>query len=468
MEYLVDLAEKILNEALNRGAQDAIVRVQEKVYESIVFDNGILRVCSISRVSGLGLTVFVGGSVGYSYASIVDRDSIPKIVDEAISVAKALEYGSEKRLVGEEVKGARGSYRTEFKINPFDVDLETKVKLINNLNNESMKKEGIVSAFTRYGCEIDRKYIVSSFCSKVQVEVVAIGLSHLAVARYGDIVERVGDQKTFIGGYEFIEKFDWSSFVNEINDLAYRASQASTITPGVYQAVVDNELVGLLLHEAFGHASEGDAVYSDLSVLKGRLGQVVASEKVTIVDDGMVSGGYPVPFDDDGIEKKVTYIVKNGVLAGYLNSIVTAKKLGQIPTGNARAQDITFNTIVRQTNFYMLSEDAKVEELFEGIDYGVYLKGRGAGGGQVNPALGTFTFGVGPSYIIRKGEMGELVRSVIVSGNILEVLKNVDMVANDLNVTTSVFGGCGKMGQMVRVGDGGPHVRVKKLVVGSR
>lgn len=468
MEYLIDLAEKVLNEALNRGVSDAIVRVQEKVYESIVYDNGILRTCSVSRVSGLGLTVFIRGAAGYSYTSVLSREFIPKVVEEAISTAKVFETGSRVLEKVEEVKGVKASYRTDFKINPVDVDIESKVKLVSNLNTSSMSREGIVSAFTRYGCEIDRKYIISSFGSNIKVEVMAVGLSHLAVAKYGDVVERVHDQKTFIGGYENVEKFDWGSFVNEINDLAYKTAQASTITPGVYQCVVDNELIGLLLHEAFGHASEGDAIYSDLSVLKDKLGQVLANEKVTIVDDGMVSGGYPVPYDDDGIEKSRTYIVKNGVLVGYLNSILTAKKLGQSPTGNGRAQDVTFNTIVRQTNFYMLPGDAKVEELFEDIDFGLYLRGRGAGGGQVNPALGTFTFGVGPSYIIKKGEVAELVRGVIVSGNILEVLKNVDMVANDLNVSTSVFGGCGKMGQMVRVGDGGPHVRVKKLVVGTR
>ncbi|MEM3979777.1 MAG: TldD/PmbA family protein [Ignisphaera sp.] len=340
--------------------------------------------------------------------------------------------------------------------------------MVKDLNSESMKKEGIVSAFTRYGCERDRKFIISSFGSTVNTEVLFAGLSHLAVARYSSIVERVHDQKTIVGGFENIEKFDWYSFVNEINELAYKTAQAPSVTPGVYKVIVDSELIGLLLHEAFGHASEGDSIYAELSVLKGRIGQVVANEKVTIVDEGLAPGGYPVPYDDEGVEKGRTYIVKDGVLVGYLHSIYTSKKLNQSVTGNARAQDITFNTIVRQTNFYMMPGDAKIEELFENIDYGLYLRGRGAGGGQVNPALGTFTFGVGPSYVIRKGEIGELVRGVLVSGNILDVLKDIEAIGRDLNISTSVFGGCGKMGQMVRVGDGGPHVRVKKLVVGIR
>lgn len=122
---------------------------------------------------------------------------------------------------------------------------------------------------------------------------------------------------------------------------------------------------------------------------------------------------------------------------------------------------------MRQTNFFMLPGDARVEELFEGVSEGVYLRGRSAMGGQVDPAVGTFTFSIGPSYMVRGGEPAELVRGVAVSGNILETLMNVELVAKDLLVIPSVFGGCGKYGQVVRVGFGGPHVRVSKIIVGG-
>ena len=111
--------------------------------------------------------------------------------------------------------------------------------------------------------------------------------------------------------------------------------------------------------------------------------------------------------------------------------------------------------------------DMSFEELIEDIDYGFYIKGRGATGGQVDTGMGTFTFSVGPSYIIEKGKLKELVRGVTISGLILETLKTIDGVGKDFQVRTSVFGGCGKSGQMVRVGDGGPHVRVRKMTVGG-
>jgi TldD protein len=222
-----------------------------------------------------------------------------------------------------------------------------------------------------------------------------------------------------------------------------------------------------MLHEAFGHASEGDLVMHRESVLYGKLGTKIASELVTIVDDGLAEGGYSAPFDDEGVAKKRTVVVEKGTLRGYLTHRQAAHELGIEVSGNDRAQDITFMPIVRQTNFFMLPGDARIEELFEGVSEGIYLKGRGAMGGQVNTAVGTFTFSVGPSYIIRNGEPAELVRGVVVSGNILETLMNVEAVARDLKVTTSVFGGCGKDGQLARVGDGGPHVKVSRIVVGG-
>ncbi|MEM4557067.1 MAG: metallopeptidase TldD-related protein, partial [Sulfolobales archaeon] len=222
-----------------------------------------------------------------------------------------------------------------------------------------------------------------------------------------------------------------------------------------------------LLHEALGHASEGDSITTKESVLQGRLGEKVASELVSVVDEGLITGGYPVPYDDEGTRKTKTFVVSQGILTGYLSSRRVASELGLGLTGNGRAQDFTHNTLVRQTNYYMVAGDWRVEELFEGISYGIYLKGVGAVGGEVRPSVGTYTFSIGPSYIIRNGEVAELVRGVSVSGMVLETLKEVDAVANDLKVSTSVFGGCGKGGQSVRVGTGGPHIRVRKVVVGG-
>jgi TldD protein len=188
---------------------------------------------------------------------------------------------------------------------------------------------------------------------------------------------------------------------------------------------------------------------------------------VSIIDDGLIEGGAFVPYDDEGTPKKKTYTVRNGVLVGFLHSLTTAKMLGGEPTGNARVMSYRHPLLVRQTNTYMEPRDWRVDEIMRDLGKGLYIKGRGALGGQVNPLTGAFTFTSGPSYVIENGEPTRLIKGVMLSGLILETLKNVDAVGNDLVVRTSVFGGCGKDGQMVRVGDGGPHVRVRGFTIGG-
>ncbi len=466
MSISLDFGREIVDRVLEKGVDDVVVRLQERVYELILFDSGVLRSFNVTKGSGVGIKVSIGGSTGYSYTSSLDRESIAVAIEKAISAAKSLSrHGVSKKFCS--YRGLRGAYQVLVKVSPLDVDAERKTTLVRELNIESMKRSGIVSAVTRYGCEIDRRIVVTSYGSEIDMRVTAVGISHMAVAKSGDVMERAHDQKTFIGGFEYIDSFDWTNFTEEIDKLAIEASQSKTPSPGVYTAVVDNRLIGLLLHEAFGHATEGDTVVAGASILRGRIGESIASNAVTIVDDGLIDGGYPVPYDDEGIKKGRTVVVENGILRSFLSSRYTAVDLNQGLTGNARAQDITFDAIVRQTNFYMLPGESKVEELFDGISTGFYLLGRGAMGGQVDPSVGTFTFSIGPSYIIRNGEPSELVRGTIVSGNIIETLKEVDLIAKDLRVDTSVFGGCGKGGQMVRVGTGGPHIRVRRIVIGG-
>jgi TldD protein len=293
------------------------------------------------------------------------------------------------------------------------------------------------------------------------------GLAHSSVAASSGQMEYVSDSRSKCAGFEFILKEDWGLFTEEISKLSLQMVEARSPKPRVYEVIADSDLIGLILHEAFGHASEGDLVATKESVLEGRRGDRIASPQVTLIDEGVVEGGYYLPFDDEGVEKGRQIIVEKGVLKSFLHSRETAYKLGVPSSGNARAQGFGNKPIVRQTNLFMEQGDQSREELLEDIKDGLYICGAGARGGQVNVAMGTFTFRVGPSYTIKSGEIGELVRGVSISGTILETLRSVVAVGEDFAISTSLFGGCGKDGQRVRVGHGGPHVRIKSMMVGG-
>lgn len=453
---------KAIDYALSRGARLAIARFHERRYESIVFDNGSLREYGFTTSTGVGIEVYTSGR-GYSFTTSTKWEDVRRAVDMALELSRI----SKLDLELPELNGGRREYRVNLRVDPFTVDPQDKVKLVREVNLGALKLEGISSATTRMAFESDYRLIVTSEGFKGLSHIILSGFGHTVVARLANVMERVGDSRTFTGGYESIESNDWMEFTREINELALKTVQAKTPPPGPYRAVIDNELVGVVIHEALGHASEGDLVARGSSVIAGMLGSRIAGDHVTIVDSGLVEGGYPVLFDDEGVPKSEVTIVDRGILRGYLTSRVTSSMLGIGLTGNARAENYDHEPIVRQTNFYMKPGDWRVEELFENLN-GIYVRGRGmVGGGQVDTANGTFSFKAGPSYIVRNGELVELVRGVSIAGRILEFLSEVEAVARDLKIETSVFGGCGKSGQLARVGLGGPHIRVSRVVVGG-
>jgi len=334
--------------------------------------------------------------------------------------------------------------------------------------NKVAQLEGIVSSNTRMGWLTERRLFQSSEGALVETTVHMSGMAHSAIALAGDRMESMFDSKSRCAGFEFIRDVDWQEFSSNISNTALKAVQASTPESGNYKVVADPALVGLIFHEALGHASEGDLVTSGESVLEGCLGKKVASPLVTIVDQGILENGYYVPFDDEGVEKKRQVVVEKGYLRGFLHSRASAMRSGSQSTGNARCQSFGDKPIVRQTNYFIEGGDRSLEELLESIDYGIYLCGRGARGGEVDVGRGAFTFNSGPSFVIRKGELAEMIRGVSVGGMVLDTLNHVTSVGKDVSIQTSIFGGCGKDGQRARVGHGGPHILIDKMAIGGR
>ncbi|MCS7365047.1 MAG: TldD/PmbA family protein [archaeon GB-1867-035] len=460
-----NLMEKLIGKAEKLGASYVDVRYQENESEVILVENKILKSYTSRKRSGIGIRVIVDKSLGYASTSKINGESLEQILREAVKIARV--SGIEVRGLGEG-RVEKAEEKSLVKVNPFEIDPDDKVSVALEANKSALISDEIKNIQTALGIVRDSRLFMSSLGSKIKLETTIIGVSHGSVARVNGRMERVSYSNSKCAGFEFIEKEDWNSFTIDISKLALEAVNAKTPPPGTYTVVVDPDVIGLMLHEAFGHASEGDLVASGESVLHGMLGKRVASELVTIIDEGVVENGYFHPYDDEGVKKEKTVIVENGILKNYIHSITSATLLGAKPTGNGRAQDFENLPIVRQTNYYMAPGDYSFEELIEDIDFGIYIKGKGAGGGQVEVGMGTFTFGVGPSKIIRKGELAETVRGVVISGLILETLKTIDAIGKDLKIRTNVFGGCGKMGQSVRVGFGGPHVRVRKMTVGGR
>jgi len=270
-----------------------------------------------------------------------------------------------------------------------------------------------------------------------------------------------------MGGLE-ATSFDEALLMTEKEaDNVVKLLRAKSAPSGSFPVVLNSDLGYTFVHEAFGHLCEADSVLAGESVLEGKIGEKIASECVTVVDDPtqVESSGRPaygsLPYDDEGVKAEPTVLVDQGRLTSFLHSRETAHKLNQPTTGNGRVENYKHRPIVRMTNIYFRPGTYTQEELFEGIRDGVYLVD--AFGGQTG-GQGTFHLGVVMAYKIKDGELGELLRGTGISGRTLEVLQHVEAIGKTMGYEIGV---CGKGGQSVPTGSNGPQVKVSKLMIGG-
>jgi TldD protein len=285
----------------------------------------------------------------------------------------------------------------------------------------------------------------------------------IAVAREGDDVQQASLSIGSSGDFGFIEGLQ-----REVKELAERAVallKAPQLKGGEYAVILDPVLAGVFTHEAFGHLSESDFVYENQRLREIMLlGRRFGSENLNIVDGAAVPGlRGSYKYDDEGTPAQKTYLIKDGVLVGRLHSRETAAKMGESPTGNARALNHHFQPIVRMTNTYIEPGDVSFADMLADIKEGVYV--RNWYGGMTSMEM--FTFSAGEAYMIRDGKVAELLRPVVLTGNVFATLANIDAIGNDLDMNQG--GGCGKGAQSpLPVSNGSPHIRIRKCLVGGR
>ena len=222
---------------------------------------------------------------------------------------------------------------------------------------------------------------------------------------------------------------------------------------------------GVLLHEAVGHGLEGDFNRKGTSAFSGRVGQQVASELCTIVDDGTIANRRgSLSVDDEGTPGQYNVLVENGVLKGYMQDKMNAGLMGVAPTGNGRRESYAHVPMPRMTNTYMLAGPHDPEEIIASVDQGLFAPN--FGGGQVDITSGKFVFSASEAYLIEKGKITRPVKGAMLIGDGPEALTKISMVGNDLELDTGV-GTCGKEGQSVPVGVGQPSLKIDELTVGG-
>jgi len=463
-----DFMDKAFQHALKVGADFAEVKGEDTETRSIQAINKEIRTVSEIRNVGVGVRVFYGKGSGFSFSNILDEENVFRAVETAMKIARASTKRTLMKMKLATVETVKDKKSVNVTKHPKDVSLNEKKDLcLRQCETAEETSNRIVNATSMFGEYHGTIYYANSEGTKVSYEPLLIGLSFSCVAKKGKtIVDARDSHGGSLGLNTFEEKAHTPEKIAEnAAKWAVEKLKAKSAPAGKFNAFIDPKLAGVLAHESFGHLSEADFVVIGGSPLTGKIGQKLGTEIVTIIDEGLPEkGGYNIHFDDEGVPCKRVEILKEGTLNYYLHSRQTAKALKMKPTGNARSQDYSFEPIVRMRNTYFDVGDWKPEEALSELKQGIYAID--TTGGQVEDT-GTFLFKAVRGYWVEKGEPKYPLRDVALTGNILELLKNVDAVCNDLEISSTPFGGCGKMAQRALVGTGGPHIMVKDVLFGG-
>lgn len=430
------------------------IRILRGSRTRIVLDNGKLEEISQAPFQGASVRALYGGAWGFVTTDSVD--GLQEEIDLARRIARKIDRQEELRLAE---APAGKSIAVPVKKDPKDLSLEEKVALLREIE-DAAKVAGVSSTQAVYS----EMQLVSHYSSSegldLESKTTRMGFMISAVAHRNGLYQTDGEGRAGVGGLELFDREDPVALAREVGETAVALLDAQAPKGGTYPVVLDQELAGVFVHEAVGHATEGDIILEGDSCLEGKLGEMIASELVTVKDDPslMLNGYYP--FDDEGSLAQETVLVEKGVLRSFLNTRETAGRLGGVPR-NARAEG-TDRPVVRMSNTYIANGDWKLEEILEELGGGVYLAG--SRGGQVSTGEGVFQFNAKSGYLVEDGEKTKLLRDVSLSGKILETLMHVKAVGNDLKYNS---GRCGKSGQLVPVSDGSPHLLVSQATVGG-
>jgi len=346
-----------------------------------------------------------------------------------------------------------------------NVPMATKKALIEKYNNIIWGHSSrIVDSFCIYGDSFNRRIFANSDGTYLDEERPLAGIVCHATARDGDNVQQARDSQSNQVGFEGVLGFEERA--RAVAQKAVDLLSAQSVVGGQYVVICNQELAGVFIHEAFGHLSEADFVYQnpearEMMVLGRRFGQDI----LNVFDDGAVPGQRGThPFDDEGVPTTRNYLIKNGILVGRLHSRETAAKMAEQPTGNASAINYRHAPIVRMTNTGIEQGTTSFQEMIKDIKLGVYACA--SLGGQT--MLENFSFSSGYAYMIRDGRIAEMVKDVVLAGNLFTTLMNIDAIGNDFTWING-GGGCGKNGQDgLPVSFGSPHIRIQNVVIGGK
>ena len=457
-----NLANEILTTVTQHGADFAEIFIENNDKASIGLVNGKVDTALSGIDFGIGIRVFFKGNTIYAYTNDFNRENLLKI---ATQVAKATKGDRKITVLDFENKDYKKQNLHNIKILPTTIKKTNIVEMLKEASDTSFKYDTLITeTMDSYSHSVQDVCIINTNGLFVEDRRVRTRISIGAVAS-----NETEKQSRYISpgalmGYEFYDTINLNNIAKEASRSAVTMLNADYCPSGKMPVVIDNGFGGVIFHEACGHGLEAIAIARESSVFAGKIGQKVASDKVTAIDDGTIPNKWgSINVDDEGTKTEKTVLIENGVLKSYLVDNFYGQKLNMKSTGSCRREGYKYAPVPRMRNTYIANGTDNPDDIIKNTKNGIYAKYMG--GGSVNPATGDFNFAVQEAYLIENGKVTKPVRGATLIGKGEEVLKNIDMVSNNLKHDEGI---CGASSGSVPTCVGQPMIRVSEITVGGR
>lgn len=453
------LMEKTIEKLMSKGCDFADIYLESKSTLGLVLDNKKIERITRGSRSGAGLRAIYGGKTYFAFTEDLSEKALFQIAGDLADKESGRNILAEKNhmlQIGTD----------DYLYNSYKEygSLKEKAELLLHLNDLAWRDKGSLIQLTLSYGDVDQEvYIMNSKGVYINDKRPRVKTIIQGVFQNENQVQSAYDVVGALGDYGFIKTRNMDSILSGVKLKGENLLKAKEAPSGTMPVIISGDAGGTMVHEACGHGLEADIVKKGMSVYGGKLGEQVASELISVVDDGTIKGRYGTSFyDDEGTKTKENILIEKGVLKGYMSDLQSANELTIEPSGNGRREGYHAIPITRMTNTYISKGTETKEAVIGSVDNGLFVKHMG--GGQVNTATGDFVFEVSEGYLIKNGKIDEQVRGATLIGNGPDVLNKIDMVANDFGYS---LGTCGKDGQGAPVADGQPTLRIPSLVVGG-
>ena len=449
--------EKLLNKALKNGGDFSEIYIERKQGTSIVSEARRIERYVSTTENGVGLRVVIGDKSAYAHTN--DLATLDELAD---TVAAAVKKGAFDSTIALEKRPVRDMVLSS--IDPTGVGSEKKIEMVNRAGERAWGFDpSVVQVRVMYGDGVRQVLVANSRGFIVEDRRDSIVFVVQGVVAKGSLMETGYEPVGGARGFELLDEVPPELIAERALSRAVQTLHARRAPAGTMPVVLSSESGGTMVHEAIGHGLEADLAGEGLSVYSGQIGNRVASDAITVIDDGTIRGlRGSMGYDDEGNPSTRTVLVENGILKTYLTDFITSMKFGLPLSGNGRRESYRNRPIPRMSNTMIQPGILSPEDIIAKAGKGVFVKKMG--GGQVNTVNGDFVFNISEGYLIENGRIGEPIRGATLIGNGPKILKSIEYVGNDLGFG---IGTCGKDGQGVGVADAQPTLLIPEITVGG-